>query len=165
MQVLVCQGETGCGKTTQLPQFILEEAIAAGRGPATSIVCTQPRRISAISVARRVAQERGEAVGQTVGYRTRVQEQTSARTKLLFCTSGALRLEAPSNSCMRSMHFCFLAQSVPLPCLGSTKYAMNRGVGASRGSTTPPLCLARSAPTALYCNPDRILRSTTMSSK
>lgn len=86
--MVIVSGETGCGKTTQLPQFILEDAIASGLGPATNIVCTQPRRISAISVAKRVAQERGEAAGQTVGYRTRVQEQVSACTKLLFCTSG-----------------------------------------------------------------------------
>jgi HrpA-like RNA helicase len=90
LQVLIVSGETGCGKTTQLPQFILEDAIASGRGPATNIICTQPRRISAISVARRVAHERGEAVGHTVGYRTRVQERLSPHTKLLFCTSGAL---------------------------------------------------------------------------
>ena len=94
LQVVIVSGETGCGKTTQLPQFILEEAMSAGLGPATNIVCTQPRRISAISVAKRVAQERGEAAGQTVGYRTRVQERVSPDTKLLFCTSGVQRLHA-----------------------------------------------------------------------
>lgn len=46
----------GCGKSTQIPQFILEEAIAAKRGGACNIICTQPRRISAISLAQRVAQ-------------------------------------------------------------------------------------------------------------
>ncbi|KAK6153998.1 hypothetical protein DH2020_013637 [Rehmannia glutinosa] len=57
-QVVVVSGETGCGKTTQLPQYILESEIEAARGAACSIICTQPRRISAISVAERVAAER-----------------------------------------------------------------------------------------------------------
>jgi len=56
--VLVVSGETGCGKTTQVPQFILDDASDAGRGAACSIICTQPRRISAIGVATRVAAER-----------------------------------------------------------------------------------------------------------
>ena len=64
--MLVVSGETGCGKTTQLPQFILESEIEAGRGDGCSILCTQPRRISAISVAERVAAERGEAIGESV---------------------------------------------------------------------------------------------------
>ena len=90
VQVVIVSGETGCGKTTQLPQFILEDAIAAGRGPATSIICTQPRRISAVSIAQRVAQERGEAVGGSVGYKIRLEGESSAATRLLFCTSGVL---------------------------------------------------------------------------
>ena len=56
--VLVVSGETGCGKTTQVPQFILDDAIEANRGAACHVICTQPRRISAIGVATRVAAER-----------------------------------------------------------------------------------------------------------
>lgn len=66
MQVIVVSGETGCGKTTQLPQYILEYEIEAARGAACSIICTQPRRISAMSVSERVAAERGEKLGQSV---------------------------------------------------------------------------------------------------
>lgn len=67
-QVVVISGETGCGKTTQLPQYILESEIESGRGAFCSIICTQPRRISALAVAERVATERGEPLGDSVCY-------------------------------------------------------------------------------------------------
>lgn len=66
MQVVIISGETGCGKTTQIPQFILETEIEAIRGAACNIICTQPRRISAMSVSERVAAERGEKLGESV---------------------------------------------------------------------------------------------------
>ncbi|XVE75856.1 hypothetical protein DITRI_Ditri12bG0125100 [Diplodiscus trichospermus] len=89
-QVLVVSGETGCGKTTQLPQYILEEEISSLRGADCNIICTQPRRISAISVAARISSERGESLGETVGYQIRLESKRSAQTRLLFCTTGVL---------------------------------------------------------------------------
>eukprot|EP00750_Incisomonas_marina_P032578 INCI9223.2.p1 GENE.INCI9223.2~~INCI9223.2.p1 ORF type:complete len:1234 (-),score=254.77 INCI9223.2:661-4362(-) len=89
-QVVVVSGDTGCGKTTQIPQFILDDAIKRGKGGECSIVCTQPRRISAIGVAERVAAERCEPCGDVVGYQIRLQNKTSRRTRLKFCTIGIL---------------------------------------------------------------------------
>jgi ATP-dependent RNA helicase DHX57 len=89
-QVTIVAGETGCGKTTQVPQFILDDAISRGEGARTSLICTQPRRISATSVARRVAQERGEPIGKTVGYAIRMESIVSSSTRILFVTTGVL---------------------------------------------------------------------------
>ncbi|KAL0743461.1 hypothetical protein Bca4012_084974 [Brassica carinata] len=65
-KVVVVSGETGCGKTTQLPQYLLESEIESSRGASCSIICTQPRRISAIFGSERVAAERGEKLGENV---------------------------------------------------------------------------------------------------
>ena len=87
--VIVC-GETGCGKTTQVPQFILDSWIQESIGEHANIVCTQPRRIAAIGVAERVAVERATDTGQQVGYAIRGENKSSKNTKLLFCTTGIL---------------------------------------------------------------------------
>lgn len=84
-QVVLVSGETGCGKTTQVPQFLLDDPSI---GPAASIVCTQPRRISAMSVAERIAAERGEEVGHTVGYAVRAD--AALGSQLSFVTPGLL---------------------------------------------------------------------------
>ena len=89
-QVVVVSGATGSGKTTQLPQLILDDLINRLQGARANIICTQPRRISAIGVADRVAAERAEAVGATVGYQIRLESARSSKTRLLFCTSGVL---------------------------------------------------------------------------
>ena len=87
-QVMLITGDTGCGKTTQVSQYILEDA--AKKQQPCKVICTQPRRISAISVAERVAYERGESVGQTVGYQIRLESRISQKTSLLYCTNGVL---------------------------------------------------------------------------
>lgn len=98
-RVVIIAGETGCGKTTQVPQFILDEAIEAGAGSECNIVVTQPRRVSAIGVASRVAVERGEdldgkkkpvASGSLVGYAIRGERRASRECRLLFTTTGVL---------------------------------------------------------------------------
>ncbi|XP_022922708.1 DExH-box ATP-dependent RNA helicase DExH7, chloroplastic [Cucurbita moschata] len=92
--VLVVCGDTGSGKTTQVPQFILDDMIESGHGGLCNIVCTQPRRIAAISVAERVSDERCEPSpgtnGSLVGYHVRLDSARNANTKLLFCTTGIL---------------------------------------------------------------------------
>ena len=90
-RVVVISGATGSGKTTQVPNYILEEAWAQEQH--CNIVCTQPRRISAIGVAERVAAERGENIQRQpgiVGYQIRLERRASDRTRLLFCTTGVL---------------------------------------------------------------------------
>ncbi|PSR87768.1 DExH-box ATP-dependent RNA helicase [Actinidia chinensis var. chinensis] len=89
-QVVIISGETGCGKTTQIPQFILESEIESVHGALCSIICTQPRRISAMAVSERVAAERGEKLGETVGYKVRLEGMKGRDTHLLFCTTGIL---------------------------------------------------------------------------
>nr|GEX93641.1 pre-mRNA-splicing factor ATP-dependent RNA helicase DEAH1-like isoform X1 [Tanacetum cinerariifolium] len=88
-QILVIVGETGSGKTTQIPQY-LHEAGYTKRG---MIGCTQPRRVAAMSVAARVAQEMGVKLGHEVGYSIRFEDCTSDKTVLKYMTDGMLLRE------------------------------------------------------------------------
>lgn len=91
-QVTILCGETGCGKSTQLPAFILENELGQGRH--CKIYCTEPRRISAISLAQRVSEEMGERRGDCgtsrslIGYAIRLESQTTASTRLVYATVG-----------------------------------------------------------------------------
>lgn len=87
--VLIVMAQTGSGKTTQLPQIILDDFIAKGKGANCNVVCTQPRRLAAISVAQRVAAERGEQTGKSVGYQVRFENSFPEKDgSILFMTSG-----------------------------------------------------------------------------
>jgi len=92
-QVVVIAGETGSGKTTQLPKLCL----AAGRGAAGMIGCTQPRRIAARAVARRVAEELQTQLGGAVGYQVRFTENVGEQTAVKFMTDGILLAEIQSD--------------------------------------------------------------------
>ncbi|KAM4710439.1 3'-5' RNA helicase YTHDC2 [Discoglossus pictus] len=87
-KVVLIVGETGSGKTTQIPQFLLDDCNK--NGIPCRIFCTQPRRLAAIAVAERVAAERGEKIGQTIGYQIRLESRVSPKTLLTFCTNGVL---------------------------------------------------------------------------
>ncbi|KAL2169081.1 hypothetical protein VTG60DRAFT_6503 [Thermothelomyces hinnuleus] len=88
-QILIVVGETGSGKTTQLTQYLAE----AGFTNNGMIGCTQPRRVAAVSVAKRVAEEVGCQLGQEVGYTIRFEDVTSPATKIKYMTDGMLQRE------------------------------------------------------------------------
>ena len=89
-QILIIVGETGSGKTTQLPQYLHEAGYTKG---GLKVGCTQPRRVAAMSVAARVAEEMGVKVGNEVGYSIRFEDNTSDKTILKYMTDGMLLRE------------------------------------------------------------------------
>uniref|UniRef100_UPI00358FE3E5 3'-5' RNA helicase YTHDC2-like n=1 Tax=Myxine glutinosa TaxID=7769 RepID=UPI00358FE3E5 len=87
-RVVIVIGETGCGKTTQIPQFLLDASHVAGKP--CRLLCAQPHQLTAVTIAERVAAERGEDVGETVGYQIPLESRVSPKTLLTFCTNGVL---------------------------------------------------------------------------
>lgn len=97
-RVLIISGETGSGKTTQIPKICLQ----AGRGIFGMIGCTQPRRIAATSVARRIAEEMNEKVGLSVGYKIRFKENLGKNPFVKVMTDGILLAEAQADPWLNS---------------------------------------------------------------
>ncbi len=97
-QVLIVAGETGSGKSTQLPKI----ALAAGFGQRGKIACTQPRRVAALSVSRRVAEELDVQWGKEVGCQIRFHDHTGEHTKIKFMTDGVLLAEIQSDPLLRA---------------------------------------------------------------
>ncbi|PWW72736.1 P-loop containing nucleoside triphosphate hydrolase protein [Tuber magnatum] len=92
-QIMVLVGETGSGKTTQIPQYVLFDDLPHLNGY-KQVACTQPRRVAAMSVAKRVADEMDVELGQEVGYSIRFEDKTSSNTILKYMTDGMLLREA-----------------------------------------------------------------------
>jgi ATP-dependent helicase HrpA len=95
--VVILAGETGSGKTTQIPKMCL----AAGRGTRGRIACTQPRRVAALSISRRVAEELGVEWGREVGCKIRFNDQTTPATVIKFLTDGMLLAEVQGDPLLR----------------------------------------------------------------
>lgn len=88
--VTIISGETGSGKSTQSMQFILDDLYSKGLGSCANMIVTQPRRISALGLADRVAEERCTRVGEEVGYSIRGETRKSSQTRITFVTTGVL---------------------------------------------------------------------------
>lgn len=108
-QVVIVCGETGCGKSTQVPSFILEHQLSLGRP--CKVYCTEPRRLSALSLARRVSEELGEGKNDLgtsrslVGYAIRLESNTSKETRLVYATTGiVMRMLEGSNDLREITH-------------------------------------------------------------
>ena len=92
-QCICLIGETGSGKTTQIPQWCIQFSRQIGN---KKVACTQPRRVAAISVSQRVADELDVSLGEEVGYSVRFEDCTGPRTLLKYMTDGLLLREAMS---------------------------------------------------------------------
>ncbi len=106
-RVIVVVGETGSGKTTQLPKMAME---LAGDAPGM-VGCTQPRRLAAASVSRRVAEELGCELGGLVGYQVRFEEKTGPYTRLKFMTYGMLLADTQNDPDLRRYHTLILDEA------------------------------------------------------
>ncbi|KAL6738169.1 hypothetical protein Aduo_011746 [Ancylostoma duodenale] len=100
-QVLIIAGDTGCGKSTQVPQYLLQSGY-------TGIACTQPRRIACTALARRVAYETLNAYGSEVAYQIRFETTKSKRTKMLFLTEGLLLRQMENDSLLQQYNVIIL---------------------------------------------------------
>lgn len=99
-QILIVVGDTGSGKTTQMTQYLAE----AGFANELMIGCTQPRRVAAMSVAKRVAEEVGCKLGNEVGYTIRFEDNTSPDTKIKYMTDGILQREVSKPYLLEDLH-------------------------------------------------------------
>jgi HrpA-like RNA helicase len=128
-------GDTGSGKTTQISQILLDAGVAGERG---GIAVTQPRRVAAVSVARRVAAERDTALGGEVGYTVRFEDCSGADTRIRFLTDGCLLREMQSDPQLARYAVVVLDEAHERSLATDILFALLKGVARTR---QPPLKL------------------------
>ncbi|KAJ2884260.1 hypothetical protein IWW38_005448, partial [Coemansia aciculifera] len=106
-RVCIVRGETGSGKSSQVPQYAVEQMLSTGSYKGGRVLCTQPRRLSALAIATRVSQELGDAAvggsGALVGYQIRFDARASESNALVFCTTGVLLRRLASDPDLRGV--------------------------------------------------------------
>lgn len=142
-QTIVLVGETGSGKTTQIPQFVVEAGFAA-QG---CVACTQPRRVAAMSVARRVAEEMDVEIGQEVGYSIRFEECCGPKTVLKCAEDRAHDPQAPHERCRYMTDGMLLREAMTDPLMARySVIVLVRPLAASpRAGLTPPVRTRRTS--------------------
>lgn len=129
-QILVFVGETGSGKTTQIPQFVLFDELPHLHGK--TVACTQPRRVAAMSVARRVADEMDVNLGDEVGYSIRFEDVTSQKTILKYMTDGMLLREAMNDNDLQRYSTIILDEAHERTLATDILMGLLKGVAARR---------------------------------
>ena len=132
-QTIVLVGETGSGKTTQIPSFMLETGLARGK---RMVACTQPRRVAAMSVSKRVSEEMDVELGEEVGYTIRFEDVTGPKTVLKYMTDGMLLREAMADP-MLDRYAALVARS-PRPPPAVHSASPHRSLRPSSSSAGTP---------------------------
>ncbi|PRW45383.1 ATP-dependent RNA helicase dhx8 isoform A [Chlorella sorokiniana] len=127
-QVLVVIGETGSGKTTQIPRYLHDAGLAQGG----AIACTQPRRVAAVTVAQRVAEEMGTELGGKVGYSIRFDDKTSPQTRIKYLTDGMLLREALVDPKLKRYKVVVLDEAHERTVATDVLFGLLKGVCAAR---------------------------------
>ena len=117
-QTLVFVGETGSGKTTQIPAFMLETGLVRNK---RMVACTQPRRVAAMSVSKRVTEELDVEMGEEVGYTIRFEDVTGPKTVLKYMTDGMLLREAMNDPMLERYAAVILDEKHPIRYLADSK--------------------------------------------
>ncbi|CDW77464.1 probable atp-dependent rna helicase dhx35 isoform 1 [Stylonychia lemnae] len=133
-QIVLIQGETGSGKTTQVPKILFEARKELHNKH--TIAITQPRRVAAISLAMRVSQELNKQVGDVVGYRVRFEEKLSVRTRIKFLTDGMLLREAIIDSNLKQYGIVILDEAHERTVNSDTLMALLKKIASQRQDAT-----------------------------
>ncbi|RKF57221.1 ATP-dependent RNA helicase DHX36 [Golovinomyces cichoracearum] len=155
----VIVGETGSGKTTQVPAIIFEEAIARGKGASINIMCTQPRRIAAKSVASRVAFERGENLQETIGYHVYLDvKRPKQEGSICYCTTEILLKQLQNNpdEAMESISHIIVDEAherdIPIDFLLITLKRIIKARRAARKSVPKVIIMSATLNISLFAN-------------